>query len=373
MKKNEFNNKQIYFNKKIRKYGTGGNDRIFAKFLYELFGDKIDGWYSKQIFSPFYPGVLQSEILLFNYNKIERDINNKYDWNSWKKYLPFKIPDIKYFNFNIELLKKNGNFRLIKFYLNNYNKYKNYNFDIFKNKNIKILTFNVHYLSSINLNDDDNKCFNKLILLINKIDFDVIGLQQFPNNYIDKLIKNIKYKNVIYTENGSFKNSNKKLFCILLSKHKINKYKIDKYIIRNKYQNIIKANININNNNINVIIIHLPIGKRYNNLEDLKDVNKNYMYNYNIRKNILYKILNYKNTLILGDFNFTPIDLESKLIIKTTFNKSFNKLIKDIKYTTPFKTIVDYILINNNFNNLKYNVIDFPYSDHLPIVLQLEA
>ena len=179
-------------------------------------------------------------------------------------------------------------------------------------------------------------------MLINKIDFDVIGLQEFPNNYIDKLIKNIKYKYIIYTENGSFKNSKNKLLCILISKHKINKYKIDKYIIRNKYQNIIKANININNYNINVIIIHLPIGKRYNNLEDVKDVNKNYMYNYNIRKYILYKILNYKNTLILGDFNFTPIDLESKLIIKTTFNKSFNKLIKDIKYTSPFKTIVDY-------------------------------
>lgn len=32
-------------------------------------------------------------------------------------------------------------------------------------------------------------------------------------------------------------------------------------------------------------------------------------------------MLDYKNTLILGYFNFTPIDLESKLINKTTFNR----------------------------------------------------
>ena len=178
-----------------------------------------------------------------------------------EKYLPFKIPNINFFNFNTSMQQKNGNFRLIKYYLNNYEKYVKLNI---KNNNnrIKIMTFNVHFLSSINLNDTLDDCYNYLLKLLNKVNADVIGLQEFPISHISKLKENKEW-NIIYTNNGSSKYTKNQLLCILITKHQIINSKIYKLFKKSKFRNSIYAKININDKVFNIFVTHLPIGKRY--------------------------------------------------------------------------------------------------------------
>ena len=345
-----------FYNKKIRQYGIGSNDRVVSKIIKKYLGEIIDGWISYETYTPYtYHGKLSGEILLFDYNKLSRDTQHPLDWYQWKNELPIKISPN--FMLNSNFMGKNSNFRFTNFYNNH--KYK----PIKYKNNYKILTLNVHYLESINEYDTRDDCYKYLIKLLEDIDADIIGLQEFPEKYIKKL-KKTKY-NIIYTPNGSHNNA---LNCILLTKHKITKFKIIKQYEGIKKRNSIYAIIS---NKYSVILTHFPIGKRYNSL-NYPELLKIYKTNVKTRIKFLKTLLRYKPNFLIGDMNFNPVDIESKFIRnKTNYSKSMKQNIKSIKYSSGYGILVDYILFNNHINikNPKYKAIKYPYSDHLPVLL----
>lgn len=358
---------EYFYDKRLRFYGTGYNDRMVSRIIQKYIGNKINGWITFKAITPYtYHGKFPEEILLFDYNKLERDESSIFDWVQWKDELPIKITDD--FMLSESFLKKNNNFRFTKFYQNN-----TYNGAPKQNCNLKFLTFNVHFFASINKYDSSDKCYNNFIKLLKDVDADVIGIQEYPIEFINRL-KQTEY-NILYTSNGSYDNS---LNCVLITKHKIDKYDIIKDKEYKKFRNSLYAVIDINGKKISVINTHLPIGKRYSRDETLVYENIIKTYNGNVKERIRFldRLVKYNPDVMMGDMNFSPIDLEAKYIEKTKYSKSLKKN-GEIKFSVPYDILVDYILVNdnknnknnNNKNNITYKTIPYQYSDHLPLMM----
>ncbi len=123
---------------------------------------------------------------------------------------------------------------------------------------------------------------------------------------------------------------------------------------------IIEAKINAPKS-ITLFLVHLSLGKKTRN----------------IQLNELSEIINKTkgDKIVVGDFNTFKGKKELELFLKNTF-LNCNCLKKDENYSTqpafkPTKQL-DFILTSKNIMVSNYQVCKFPYSDHLPVLVDFE-
>jgi endonuclease/exonuclease/phosphatase family metal-dependent hydrolase len=333
----------------------------------------IDGIIREQILSKIDEnGVFYHEELLIKgtslNNKSIIDISDPLHWCNWDKLIN-KIPDIrnglplKYYvgKFLGNTYKPvNDDFKLVNFYIKN-NDY----IDIKKGK--YVMTFNVHGFNS--LCQRDKPTHNKVLSLISSIDEIVVFcIQEYSySEYFEDSLKKMGY-NIYRTENGSKAESSKNYkSCILFGTllHPV-KFEEVKYISKNK--NTIRNQIICYTNKITFIGAHLEIGSRASNYiicdnecKEAKNVNSNE------RINQLEQLIDKKNVILMGDFNFTPDDVEYKYLL----NKGFSSVCDETMKTTPHNR-VDFIFTNINGGILSDDIIlKTNISDHLPVLKEM--
>ena len=222
---------------------------------------------------------------------------------------------------------------------------------IIKNNNLRILSFNVHSFKDYNNNNFD---INIFISIINKIDSDIICLQEviYPSIYINELKKIYIYELFCESDYTNFGN------CIL-SKIKFNEYITinfnETFYKLTKNKCAIGVNITYDNTDINIINVHL----------ERDDINIQIRQLKKILSNIIIE-----DSILVGDFNRENINDILKLN-KIDYHNTF-KYGKYIPYLTSlYHKIIDYILIPNCLKKIICNNTYVYYtniSDHLPII-----
>lgn len=263
-----------------------------------------------------------------------------------------------------------NNDRLIKFYNDNIDNTLNYKK---KGNNLLICSYNVHGWCNINEDIDDIDNFNNIINLFKNCDFDLIVLQEVCTSGVINFdmiwnkFKEIGFIDFHISPNGGCFLSNKSSdYLIIFSKKK---FKFSETIDVTKFSFVRKCSV-IVYDNIKILAVHLEIGKRFHHLVegDKKRINI-IKFNTNIRLKQLSDILKAHSdiNIIIGDFNFTPYDVEFKYLLSLGF-----EFCGDYKNTTPYNK-TDMIFIKNNKVNVIENIsIKCNYSDHIPILCELK-
>lgn len=357
---------------KLYIYGAGKNDRIISKAMYSVFGEEIDGWYCRFFQSPFFPTPLHGEILLFDQMVLKRDIHDKYDWWQWKHTLPLEILPPSVFILNSDMSAHNNNFRLLKFYRENYNRGQLHQYIP---PGAVYVTFNVHFFISINFLQTKDDCFQRLKDLIDACGVaTVICLQEVDSHYLKRLRDHVKKGGIVTTRtksrtsntwemwntpNGS---TNESLHIVMLVKSSARPtFKTIKSTLMTKHRNMIHCVTTINNSKTTIVGCHFPNGVRY---DDKPEVFID-QYKLNIEERIRYlnMLLKQKPDVMMGDFNFTPQDPEVFQLPKI-----FRGNVRQIEHgvvNTSIDSIVDYILTKQP---MVFTTIPLECSDHLPLV-----
>jgi len=358
--------------------------------------DFIDGVIKKQIFSSLeLCGIYNNEELVIKHisqkNKLLYDLNNPLTWTNWNikdltnyKGIEVSLPN-SHFLYNT--ISNNYNFNLFKFITNNYQSYNDLKINISKliNNNLDyILSYNIHSFIHINKHQNYDINFNDILNLLtmdNNIKYLSLYEVSFKTSKYKKLfIKHLKlngFNNIIFCINGD---PNNNTYIIFASKSNIKKYdilnmnklydkiKMDKEIeyLREKITKINRNNLIVElENGLKICCLHLSIGIRYINLgydKELEDLIIDI--NYKFRLNELKSIIEEKPNIIIGDFNFTINDKESKYLIENGYINNN----KDNNNTTPFNRV------DHCYSNIKINKnerIICNYSDHLAILQPL--
>lgn len=339
--------KYYRYEHRIHYYGNGYNDRLFAKELSKLISNELDGWFAYPSLTPFFDsGKLSSEVALFNFSKIERDVNSQFDWMQWTKNFSIKILDTS--KLIITNRKLAFNFNAQRYFIENSKKYNLQNRDI--------ITFNTHGLNPINLLQTPME----MIKFIKKLykSCKILVLQEVPLiNLTD--IKKLGY--CISCPNGSI---NKSLQLCVLTHKKI--YLKKAVILKYKVRNGIHRN-SIWLPKLSLVAIHIDVGYRYNNISYTNTNNLQNVYNKNLKiwkdsiNYIMHNALSPK--IIVGDFNFDfkhfAID-----ILPDKFHTSIYQILKNIKYTCIYRIVVDGIVTTHS---IKQKTIPWAISDHIAV------
>jgi len=331
----------------LRNYGNGKNDRLFAKELSKLISNELDGWFTYPSLTPFTAiGKMPSEVALFNFSKIERDIKSPYDWMQWTKNFGIKLLDTN--KLIITDKKLAFNFKAQRYFIENSQKY-----DL---KHKDIITFNTHGLNPINL----RQTYTEMIDFIKNLfkSCSILVLQEVSLRYLDE-IKRIGY--CISCPNGSINNSLQ--LCVLTHK-KI--YLKNAIILKYKVRHGIHRN-SIWLPKLSLVAVHIDVGYRYDNISFIDTNTLQNVYDKNLKiwrdsiNYIMHNALSPK--IIVGDFNFDfkyfAID-----ILPDKFHASIYQILKDIKYTCIHRIIVDAIVTSYT---IKQYPIKFAISDHIPV------
>ena len=331
------------------------------------------------------------EIALKNNSIIEKCIFDNDDslyWKNWeiKNLYNYSGIQLNYSvtKFTSNNLRSNENFALVKFYNDN-------NLDpIVLDKKLKfILSFNVHMFINLNIKISYNENIENILNLINlyKDNLEIICFQEvvFNNKIIsEKIITLIKeiYPYVYFCENGS-RNNQLTVACKKKYNYQIINLKIsnneEKKYFNNLYNSEYFFKGALSKIMRNIIIINTEYGKIANiqldyGLKNVKNTNNTINDNINkinskLRILMLTKLLTYSPDIIIGDFNFTSDDPETKFLIK---NKYY--LVESTKtLSTPYNR-VDYCFIKKNKINNKNNkniLLKCNYSMHLPMFQSL--
>jgi hypothetical protein len=300
------------------------NFAYFIQYLNKKYFDNFfDGYIIKYSYTPYFPtGVSLEEIILFDpYNKLYRDLKDKYDWTNYISELDLKIP--KKLKFRDLLSTYNNDFQLYKFYNKKYNSSKN---SMIKKKikdNLSIIFLNCNNFESINTNDSIESNKKNLSKLLNFMSVDIVILI-YANNYENKnyniFIENKEYKILVKNES-------------------------------NKYINILKT----------ILLI-----------------------NFNFIK-LKHKTINFSqfDSIVTKNYNNFIIDIKKKKYsdynIIFTYDSYLNFLSPEVKFLKNKYNLVNEkneFLKSNNFlfykNNVKYfNLLDYNYSYYLPYILLL--
>jgi endonuclease/exonuclease/phosphatase family metal-dependent hydrolase len=367
--------------------GIHGNDiKIFEKILSQF--KNIDGIIREQIQSSVdIGGVFYHEEFLLKghtFDKLVFDSDDPLCWVNWK------IPDLLipkngiHIKYSVSLIHSSGlqsgneNFKLVRFYLNNYPNLKKINGKY-------ILSYNVHNFKNLN---NDISIKNNIENIIKFIKFyrknikilifqEVYWQSETLKNYFEDKLKKMKFTNIYYSYNGS--NGSNILNCALLMVcckpnvitsgeiRKINntlqssdcekniQCKNNAYPTENREQILINTKYGL------LCFIHLHIGFRRILLEQIGDTNSS------IRKYDLSRIINYNPDMIIGDFNFTTQDPEYEYL------KSNGYLTyKSNENSTPYNR-VDHVMYKDTqkMKNKKNFLVKINYSDHLPMFQEL--
>ena len=267
------------------------------------------------------------------------------------------------------ILNRKDNNPLINFYNDNSDNivtYKKQNGD-----NITICSYNVHGWVNINENIDFKVNFINIKKILLDINADILILQEvcyrdtITENYVVGEFASLGYDDYFVVKNGG---------CYF------KKYSTDYIIVFTRNKMDLKDDIDVTDfiykrhcpvfiyEDIKILGVHLEIGKRYHHLKENSEIRKQIVNNNTkIRMGQLGKILakHADINIIVGDFNFTPDDVEFEWLsnLEFMYHGNYNN-------TTPYNK-TDMIFLNKNIDHIAYDVIKTNYSDHLPIIHEI--
>jgi len=392
-----YNYCKIYVDNDIKPYNNIYiEDSVYSieNILYDIIlkkYPKIDGIIRKLMKSDLDIGGVYryEEITIKGYSLLN---NTKYDyldplcWVNWKKINIYSDLELKYNNddiFSTNMYKIKNKYFLFKYYLKN------------KPKNIKlkkkyIMSYNVNYFNNLMTDTKDN--FDNVINLIKQYNenLKIIMLIDYPNNKLDIIQDKLNslYNYIKYTDDNNNTKilvlSNNKyinkinIFNITLSSNELmeigknitEKYNNEFYTLETNYNNIIK----FSKMNKNIIIldtiygliacIHLEYGY-FIIYDDEKEMLS--QINTQIRLKMIDKILEQelKPDIIIGDFNFTLDDEETKYL------QSKNYFPQNKQYLSTPINRTDHCFMKDKFVG-KNRLLKCNYSIHLPMIQSIE-
>lgn len=327
---------------------------------------KLDGFIRKQVRSTVeLYGFSKEETILLGSSVISKlflDEKHPYCWKQWK--LPFTIPKDG-FVISADLVSKNKNFQMVKFYLKNICK----PIQLQPTSDISLLTYNVHGWKSINDKINIRQNFYNILDFIRKVNCKFVVLQEVGIKYsIQQLIakmKSLGYIDYLQAPNGSKIGKRIDSYIMLFSKVNLQIKKVRDLSVDTFYRNCLEFEYN----NIKFIGVHFEIGDREHYYKPGTETRiKIEHQNANLRLKQFKMITN--NDVLFGDFNF-GIDTEESKVIRKEYNYG---LVDDRIPTNPFGTRTDMVFINKKSNIVatKSYTIKCNYSDHLPVVTYIK-
>lgn len=293
----------------------------------KYFNKLYDGYVIIEKYTPFfYNGITLEEFVFFDpYDKLQRDIEDQYDWYNYSKYFDFRIPH----NFRLPRLysEYNKNFDLYRYYnQQNYSKKNNILKDKARN-HVSIIYLDVNNFKSINVNDKADAVKKELIyfikfmeptlcMLINAQNVDIVGY--------DKEIDSSNKQITLYYK-PSFKEKLDELRIIFINLKQASPYPYKR-----------------------------PFFKEFEKIAEVNYIN-------NIKQ--LDTLLNFKPKIIFGKFDLTYNSPEFKYLNDNGYN-SYNFK------TSIFPTNKDYVFINTNkISNpiISVDTLNYNMSYFLPI------
>ena len=275
-----------------------------------------------------------------------------------------------------------------------------------KQETLRVLTWNLSSWGKTNKSNGEKTDYrNEMIAVIKKTDADVLCFQEFlfsrETNYRDSVIPELKECGYQYNYFVRFKYS-KRLYktahitgVVILSKYAITDTAQFNYSDDGNTEPLIYADIQIKNKKLRVFTAHLQSvrfeGNDYEALHKLKEADE---INIDQSKSIVRKLKNaYKKralqaeilhnkikespypVIVCGDFNDVP-NSYTYFTIKQNLQDAFLK--KGFGFGRTFRFIsptlrIDYILADKKFTVDQYNRITVPYSDHYPIVADIDV
>lgn len=253
----------------------------------------------------------------------------------------------------------------------NYIKYKKfYNDNPYKSPSnanladLTLLTYNIHGLKALNLNDTDIFITSIIKLLIDH-NITIVGFTEWSHKYFNYKsfkkqlnIAGFKYNTPINSQNVENVVFSKIELLNITINNLPNKQNTKRYIVSFNINDIAFEGYKFG-------FTHLEIGNRWRYLNSSEKRSKIINYNTKIRISQLDYISNtIQPDILFGDFNFNNNDCEYGHILKKYKTDDSN-----IDYTTPFGSTVDFIFYIYDFE-YKYtnNKIKINLSDHLPVI-----
>lgn len=261
-------------------------------------------------------------------------------------------------------LSSYDNSKIIKFYEDNSN--NTYQCSKSNDMQLTICCYNVHGFININANITSTNNFKNICQMLKQVNADIVILTEVclageinPDEFL-KSVADMKYRDHLFVKNsGCFVSRYNTDYLVVLSKQSMtNKQEM---ACKNKFRfNRNYAYFEING--IKYVAVHLDIGDRFHHLspDDPKRI-KIVKENTNFRIDELKHIL--PADVILGDFNFSPVDDEFQYMME---NKWFH--CGDLTDTTPYNRTDMIFIKNGTIKPLSHHVVKCNYSDHLPIV-----
>ncbi|QKF93990.1 endonuclease/exonuclease/phosphatase family protein [Fadolivirus algeromassiliense] len=258
------------------------------------------------------------------------------------------------------------------------NFYKTHNkneFNYFRlnDNSLLVCSYNVHGWININANINYMDNFNDIINILGKLNADILVLQEvcmrskITEDYISDRLKDLGYVDHISVANGGcYINKKGSEFLMVFGKKKFN-LKDDIDVTSGRYARHVSI---IKYDSLKLLLVHLEIGKRYHHLLTTNPLRKKIeQQNSNMRINELKTVFELHNDIdiIVGDFNFMPIDIESKWLTDNNYTYYGNE-----DNTTPYNR-TDMMFVNNNtkIEVINNTTISCNYSDHLPVLYEI--
>lgn len=257
---------------------------------------------------------------------------------------------------------------LIQFYTNHTDNFIDYLREDYYS--LIICSYNVHGWVNINAKINVGENFVNILKMIKDYnDIDILVLQEvcfrdhLTEEYIKEEFKKLGFIDSFSVPNGGcFLNSKDTDYIMIFGKEKFQKkIAIDVTIARWKRSCLI-----VKYKSINILAVHLEIGKAFHHLPINEYRKKIESDNTKDRIIQLDQLLKNDIDVIIGDFNFTPIDPEFKWLLGNQF-----KYCNDLTQTTPFNR-TDMVFIKDKINNINNKSISCNYSDHLPIISEIK-
>jgi exonuclease III len=262
-------------------------------------------------------------------------------WKNWGLGLP------KSSEFILNERYPNKEFKALAWYLNKVNT----DVPTPASNEIRILSYNIMGFDSANELDTEEINFKKLLQLIDKLSPNVIVLQEFKQLYFTRFPSKYKYK--YFASNGGYGNN-----VVVFTDHPAVFSKI-------KFKGITdRDSVLVKYKGVNIIGTHMEIGKRYStSLTFLSPEGFAHTYESNVdmRTRQLKGLLEHKPDIIVGDFNFSSVDAEIKVLEQAGYNYS----------ATPISSIhgakVDFAFTNSRIKG-RETIVDYYQSDHRPLL-----
>lgn len=363
----------------LRLWGRGKIDREASIALCDycqIHG--FDGYISYEHYTPFMEQGLEEIVLCDYYHLLRRVPDHPLDWMSWQSHLPIVLEEG--FLLDEGYASKNIDFRIIRFWNNN-------KMDSKKNKLVHLrlrkledkfvmATLNVHSFHSVNIRNDANYCFRRLLLFLKNFQVDLLCLQEvdilreLSLTYLQDQLATVNYQLIFRPNVEGFGNA-------IVSRHPL---EIESEIILPndpKFSTRKATFFRLNHpklRNYLFCMTHLEIGLRYTYrtgcLLPEEEIKQRMQFNANLRNSQLHEIMQRNPHFILGDCNFTPDDDEFLSI-----SEKYDTYISQIKDTNPYGTITDFIFYHRdlNWSPIISLAINYRYSDHLPVLNVLET